>query len=121
MFLTLPCTVQTLSLMKAHVNKRAMVAVKGASVAVLEEGTAKLLADLEQTRLALAEAKASRNSLSMKHGKLEKDCTGLHAAVDKLGQEKAQAMVDHKAALATEHKIFLDYHVHHRKKLHELR
>jgi hypothetical protein len=57
----------------------------------------------------------------MKHGKLEKDCTGLHAAVDKLGQEKAQAMVDHKAALATEHKIFLDYHVHHRKKLHELR
>jgi hypothetical protein len=36
-----------------------MVAAKGASVAELEEGTAKLLADLEQTRLALAEAKAS--------------------------------------------------------------
>jgi hypothetical protein len=79
-----------------------------------------LLAELKQTRPALAKAEAGRNSLSVKHGKLEKECASLRAAIDTLGQEKAKATTDHEAALVTEHKKFRDYHIDHHKKLREL-
>jgi hypothetical protein len=76
-----------------------------------------LLAELEQTHLALAEAKATRNSLSVNHGKMEEECAGSHVAVDTLGREKVGAVAAHEA----EHKKFQDYHIHHHKKLRELR
>jgi hypothetical protein len=53
-------------------------------VAELEADNAKLAVELEQTRLALTEANAARNALSVNHMKLEEDCTGLCATVDML-------------------------------------
>jgi hypothetical protein len=55
------------------------------------------------------------------YGKLEVECVGLCTAVDMLGQEKAEAVAAHKAEITTIHTKFKDYHVHHRKKLHEFR
>jgi hypothetical protein len=40
--------------------------------------------ELEQTRLALIEADAARNALSVNHVKLDEDCAGLHAAINTL-------------------------------------
>jgi hypothetical protein len=74
-----------------------MEATQGARVAELEENNAKLLAELEQTRLALAEADAIRNSLSVNHEKLEEECVGLCAAIETLGQEKAKAVATREA------------------------
>jgi hypothetical protein len=85
-------------------------------VAELEENNAKLLAELEQSRLAHAEAETARNSMSMNHGKFEEECAGLHADVETLEQEKAGAVAAHDA----EHKKFQDYRVHHHKKLRKL-
>jgi hypothetical protein len=58
-------------------------------VVELEAGDAKLLAELEQARLALIEADAAQNSLSVSHMKLEKECKGLHVLLDTLRHEKA--------------------------------
>jgi hypothetical protein len=52
----------------------------------LEDNNARLLAKLEQARLALDEVTAG-NSLSVSHEKLEEECTGLRAAIDALEQE----------------------------------
>jgi hypothetical protein len=85
-------------------------------VGELDENNAKLLAELEQTRLSLAEADAGRNSLSVNHGKLEEEYAGLCTAVETLGQEKPLAV----AAREAEHKKFQDYRIHHCKRLCEL-
>jgi hypothetical protein len=53
-------------------------------VAELEADNTKLAVELEQTRLALTEANAARNALSVNHMKLEEDCTRLCAIVDML-------------------------------------
>jgi chromosome segregation ATPase len=70
-------------------------AMQGAHVAELEENNAKLLAELEQTRRALAEAKTAWNSLAVSRGKLEEECIVLHATVEALGQDKARAVAAH--------------------------
>jgi hypothetical protein len=57
----------------------------GGRVAELEENNAKLLAELKQTHLALVEADAAQNSLSINHRKLEEECAGLCDAVETLG------------------------------------
>jgi hypothetical protein len=45
---------------------------------------------------------------------------GLHTAIDALKQEKIQAQTNHEASVAAEWKIFWDYRLDHRKRLHEL-
>jgi hypothetical protein len=110
-----------LSFMKARVNKRVMVAAEEAHLVKHEESNAKLVAELEQTHLVLAEAEAGQNSLSMELGKLEEECAGLRAAVDTLGQQKVKAVADHQAENTTTQKKFQDYRVHRHKKLPDLR
>jgi hypothetical protein len=109
--------VQALALTKAHANSWALEAAHGAHVMELGENNAMLLAELEKTRLALAEAETAQNSLSVNHGKLEEECMGLHTVVDTLGHEMARIVAAHEA----ERKKFQDYRVHHCKKLCELR
>jgi hypothetical protein len=92
--------------MKAHTYKQVVEVAQGACMADLEADNAKLLAQLEQTHLALAEAGAARNSLSLSHRKLE-ECVGLCAAVDTLKQEKAQITTDHEADVAAEQIFFM--------------
>jgi hypothetical protein len=82
----------------------------------LEMDNSKLLAELQQTRVALAEADATPASLPLTHGKLEGECAGLRVDVETLGHEKAGA----EAASEAERKRFQDYHIHHCKKLREL-
>jgi hypothetical protein len=106
--------------MKVCVNKRVMEAAQGVCMAEHEDNNAKLLAELEQACLALTEADATQSSLSVSHGKLEGECSGLHAAVDALRQEKAKPAIDHEAEVAATHKKFQDYRVGHRKRLREL-
>jgi hypothetical protein len=55
----------------------------------------------------------------MSHGKLEKECTGLRAAVDMLKHENTQITIDRDVDIAVE-QFFLDYRIGHRKRLHEL-
>jgi chromosome segregation ATPase len=109
--------VQALALTNAHANSWALEATHGAHVMELGENNAMLLAELEKTRLALAEAETAQNSLSVNHGKLEEECMGLRTVVDTLGHEMARIVAAHEA----EHKKFQDYRVHHCKKLCELR
>jgi hypothetical protein len=82
----------------------------------LEDNNARLLAKVEQARLALDEVTAG-NSLSVSHEKLEEECTGLRAAIDALEQEKAKTATNHEAEVAATHKIILDYRIGHRKSL----
>jgi hypothetical protein len=89
----------------------------GARVTELEENIAKLLADLKQTHATLAEAETTQSSLSMDRKKLDEECVGLCTAVETLEQEKTRDV----AAREIEHKKIQDYHVHHCKKLCELR
>jgi hypothetical protein len=70
-------------------------------IAELEQSNANLLAELEQTRLAHVEVEATQNSLLVDYGKLEEECAGLHAAIDMLRQEKAEAVAAHKAEITT--------------------
>jgi esterase/lipase superfamily enzyme len=77
---------------------------------------AKLLSELEQTHVTFAEADATRNSLSLTHGKLEEECTCLRAIARMLGRQKTEAEAARKAKC----KRFQNYCIHHRKKLHEL-
>jgi hypothetical protein len=109
--------------MKARVHRWVEETVWVARVMELETknssllvGNAKLLAELEQIRVACAEADAAQSSLSLTHGKLEEECTGLHAVVETLGQGKTEVETAHEA----ESKRFQDYRIHHRKKLCEL-
>jgi hypothetical protein len=55
----------------------------------------------------------------MSHGELEKECAGLHAAVDTLKQEEAQIKTDCELKLRRSKKN-QDYCIGHRKRLHEL-
>jgi hypothetical protein len=120
-FLISSQVVQSIVLTKVCVNRRAVEAVQGARVAELEDNNAKLLVELEQTRLALAEANAARKTLFMEHGKLEEECACLCVAIDTPRQEKADAMAARKAEITTVRNKFQDYRLHHRKKLRELR
>jgi hypothetical protein len=54
------------------------------------------------------------------HGKLEEECVGIHATIDALEREKAEAVAARKAEVTTMHKKIQDYRVCHRKKFHEL-
>jgi hypothetical protein len=72
-----------------------------------------LLAELEQSRAALAETETLRSSLSVDYVKLEEECAGLCTAVDTLGLEKTEAVNE----VATVHAKFQEYRVCHRKKL----
>jgi hypothetical protein len=85
--------VQALPLMKACIHRRTLETTQGAHVAELEMDNSKLLAEVELTRLAIVEAYATWNSLSLTHGKLEEECAGLRAVVETLGQEKVRAEV----------------------------
>jgi hypothetical protein len=75
--------------MWARTRKQAMEAAEGARVAELEADNTRLVAELEQTCLALIEADVAQNLLSVNHAELEEDCAWLHTAVDTLTREKA--------------------------------
>jgi methylmalonyl-CoA mutase cobalamin-binding subunit len=92
---------QALSLMKAHANNWVMESMKGAHIVELEADNATLLAKLEQALQALVKADTARDALSVNHGKLEEECVGLHAAVEALGQEKAEVVAAGEAELNT--------------------
>jgi hypothetical protein len=90
--------------MKAHIRRWAEETVRVARVMELETknssllvGNAKLLAELKQIRAASTEADAARSSLSLTHGKLEEECTGLHAVVEMLRQGKTEVETAHEA------------------------
>jgi hypothetical protein len=57
-------------------------------------------------RPALVESDTAQNSLSVSHGKLEKECTGLRAAVNTLKQEKAHITTDREVDVAAEQNFF---------------
>jgi hypothetical protein len=118
-FLTLFRVVQAPALTKARVGKREMVVAQSARVAELEHANSRLLAGLEQSRLALVKAKTLQNSFSVDYGKLEEEYVGLCATVDTLGQKKAKVVAAYKTEVATIRAKFQEYCVHHRKKLHE--
>jgi hypothetical protein len=92
-FLTLFRVVQAPALTKARVGKREMVAAQSARVAELEHANSRLLAGLEQSRLALVKAKTLQNSFSVDYGKLEEEYVGLRATVDTLGQKKPKLLL----------------------------
>jgi hypothetical protein len=75
--------------MWARTRKHAMEAAEGARVAELEADNARLVAELEQTCLALIEADVAQNLLSVNHAELEEDCAWLRTVVDMLTREKA--------------------------------
>jgi hypothetical protein len=75
-------------------------------VAELKADNAKLLAELKQAHLVLAEADAARSSLSMSLERMEQECTRLHTAIDMLKGENAQLMTDREAEVAAVNKIF---------------
>jgi chromosome segregation ATPase len=89
--------VQALDLLRPHAHKRAVEVAQGAHVVELEADNARLQVKFEQARQALADADAARSSLSASWEELEWECTGLHAAIDTLKQEKAQVVTDPEA------------------------
>jgi hypothetical protein len=99
-FLTLSRVVQALTLMKARTNKRVVVP-QGAHVAELEENNTKLLVELEQTHLVLAEAEAAHNSLSANPGKFQEECASLCTAINTLGREKVEVVAAREAEITT--------------------
>jgi hypothetical protein len=77
--------VQALSLTKARANRLMVETAQGAHVIELDADNAKLLMELKQTRLALAEADATQNPLSLDRRKLEGECADLRVVVETLG------------------------------------
>jgi hypothetical protein len=93
---------------------------RGVCTAELESDNARLWSKHEQAHQVLAEADAAQSSLSADREKLERECAGLHMAVDTLKEEKIQVLTDREAAIAVEQKKFWDYCIGHRKRLREL-
>jgi hypothetical protein len=90
--------VQALDLLKTCVCNRMMEMAQRAWIAELESDNAKLQLELEQARQALVKADAAQSSLSTDQERLERECTGLHTAVNVLKQKKIQVMSDCEAA-----------------------
>jgi hypothetical protein len=61
-----------------------MEVVQSAREIELEQANARLMVELEQANLALAEAEAHRSSLFINYRKLEEECAGLRAAANVL-------------------------------------
>jgi hypothetical protein len=59
------------ALTRVRANKRVMEVAQDARIIELEQANAKLMAELEQARLALVKAEAHRNSLCVR---LEEEC-----------------------------------------------
>jgi hypothetical protein len=69
----------------------------------------------------MAEMEEHRDSLCSGYEKLENECEKLCGVAETLKQEKAETEKTCEAEVATICGKFQDYHVQHRKKLHELR
>jgi hypothetical protein len=89
--------VQALDLSKAHMHRHAVEVEEKARVTELEADNAKLLAELKQACLALAEADAARSSLSASRERMEHECTGLGTTIDMLKGENAHLVTDCEA------------------------
>jgi chromosome segregation ATPase len=113
--------VQALDLSKAHMHRHAVEVEEKARVTELEADNAKLLAELKQACLALAEADAAWSSLSASRERMEHECTGLGTTIDMLKGENAHLVTDCEAKVAAMNKKFWDYRIDHHKRLHELR
>jgi hypothetical protein len=74
--------VHTLDLSKACMHRRAVEVAEKARMVELEADNAKLLTELKQACLALADA--TRSSLSASREKMEQECTRLHTTIDTL-------------------------------------
>jgi hypothetical protein len=81
----------------------------------------RLRAELEQACLKVVEAERHENSVRSGYTRLEGECEVLHNDAEALKHEKAEAETIHEAGVATVHAKFWDYHVHHCRKLHDLR
>jgi hypothetical protein len=109
---------QALALSGDRATKRALEVAYSAHVPKLDKANAELRAELEQARLKIAEAEESQNS---GYTRLEDECEALRNAAEALKREKAEAETAHGTEVTAIHKRFENYHVHHRRKLHDLR
>jgi predicted nuclease with TOPRIM domain len=109
--------VQALTLTRSRAIRRAVEVAQTARVMEHERANAELRADLKQAQLKIAEVEERQCSLRSGYTKLESECDGLHNAAEALKLEKAVAEKDRNAI----HHRFQDYHVHHHKKISDLR
>jgi hypothetical protein len=98
---------QALDLSKAHMHKRVVEVAERALVVELDADNAKLLMELKQARLALAEVDAAQNSLCASQEKMELECVELRTTVDALKGVNAQLAVDHEAEVVAANKKYL--------------
>jgi hypothetical protein len=82
-----------------------MVMVQGVCTSKLKTDNTKLLLELELVHQVLAESDTGQNLLS--------------SSQDEFEQEKATIMMDHEVDLAVLRKMFWDYRLSHRRKLHD--
>jgi hypothetical protein len=97
---------QAIDLSKAHMCNGAMEVAQGACTVELDSDHAKLWSELQWACQALADADVAQSSLSADWEKLERECVGLHIAIDVLKEEEIQVLTDPEAAIAPEWKKF---------------
>jgi hypothetical protein len=98
-----------------------MMVEQDARIATLEASAVELRSELEWARQALAEADSAQSSLSMSRDEKEWEGSKLCADVGIIKWEKAQGLTDRETDLVAEEKQFWQYHVSHRRKLHDFR
>jgi hypothetical protein len=76
------CVVHALDLSKVHVCRKEVEVVERMRVVELEADNMKLLTELMEARLVLAEADAARSSLDASQEEVEKECAEMCATVD---------------------------------------